>query len=238
MLNRGKFHGRWIIILIASLVVALPGLAVQSTGIGMPNTYLASSNASSCGSILFSDDFNDGNADGWTTSGAGSWFVENNYYVVDMGFGSGLMGKAVAGDAAWTDYIFELDLYAEMGVDKGFRFRYMDESNYYAMDIVGSDYNFVNLVKVENGVGGTLALISYESNSPEWHHAKVIVMGKRYTGFVGEDLVFDYTDTNSTITHGKIGLQGWTGAYAWDIVHFDNIVVRQPCMGFLPSVLR
>jgi hypothetical protein len=238
MLKQGTFLGSWALILIAILVVALPGLAATSSGSRQSYVSLASSNGSSCGSTLFNDDFSDGNADGWTTSGEGTWYVVNNYYVVDMGFGSEIMGESVAGDLAWKDYIFELDLYAEMGVDKGFRFRYVDENNYYAMDIVGSGYNFVNLVKVEAGVSDTLAYIPYESNAPEWHHAKVIVRGKRYTGFVGEDLVFDYTDDFSTITHGKIGLQGWTGAYAWDKVRFDNIVVQQLCQGFLPSVIR
>jgi hypothetical protein len=67
---------------------------------------------------LFEDDFEDGNANGWTTSGNGTWYVENGEYVVDMGNGSELMGRSTAGDINWTDFSLEVDIKGELGVDK------------------------------------------------------------------------------------------------------------------------
>jgi len=48
--------------------------------------------------IIFHDNFDDGNADGWTTVGLGTWYVENGEYIVDMGNGNDLEGQTHAGN--------------------------------------------------------------------------------------------------------------------------------------------
>src|SRR5262245_16598019 len=49
---------------------------------------------------LFSDNFDDGNAAGWTTSG-GSWLVVSGSYQQS---GTSADAKAQAGTTSWTDY--------------------------------------------------------------------------------------------------------------------------------------
>ena len=49
---------------------------------------------------LFSDNFDDGNAAGWTTSG-GSWLVVSGSYQQS---GTSSDAKAQAGTTSWTDY--------------------------------------------------------------------------------------------------------------------------------------
>ncbi len=107
-----------------------------------------SSVSNSCGAVLFSDDFNDGNADGWTTRLDGTWYVENFEYVVDMGTGSQLRGESLAGDTSWTDYTFEADVVIENGWGKDFLYHYIDENNYYHTSLI-ENVDFINLVKVD-----------------------------------------------------------------------------------------
>jgi hypothetical protein len=57
--------------------------------------------------------------------------VENGEYVVDMGEGQNLDSASVAGDSKWTDYIFEVDIKGERGVDKHIYARYIDADNQY-----------------------------------------------------------------------------------------------------------
>jgi|GEM_PF-2499326 len=59
------------------------------------------------GSLLASDDFNDGNANGWTISplgGADGWSVINGVYHYD---GSGHT-QSYSGDANWSDYVLDV----------------------------------------------------------------------------------------------------------------------------------
>jgi pectate lyase len=52
---------------------------------------------------LFSDDFTDGNADGWSKSG-GSWSVVSDGSNVYRQSSTGADAKAQAGTATWTNY--------------------------------------------------------------------------------------------------------------------------------------
>ncbi len=195
-----------------------------------------------CDATLFSDDFNDGNADGWTPQFDGTWYVDNNQYVVDISGGTDLRGISLAGNTSWTDYVFELDLKAEKGGSKIILFRYIDENYYYSVGIIGLelyDYYKVNLVKVENGVGTTVLDNDYPHDISAWHHVKTLVQGNHITAFVDGDLVIDYTDSGSPITYGKIGVQGYTGSIGEDNqVRFDNVIVRSLCSIYLPSIIH
>src|SRR5215471_6409970 len=52
---------------------------------------------------LFSDDFQDGNSAGWTTSG-GTWSVVTDGSLVFRQSGTGADALARAGSSSWTDY--------------------------------------------------------------------------------------------------------------------------------------
>ena len=167
--------------------------------------------------VLFSDDFNDGNADGWITDGLGTWYVENGEYVVDMGSGVNLKGEALAGDLNWTDYIYEVDVKADQGVDKGIIF-HCTETCSYGVDIVSAPYNVVHLGN--NGVN--LVTVAFPNSSGVWYHVKIELVGANIKVYVDDQLLIDYT---GVITHGRIGVAGWTGAVGLDIVRFDNLMI-------------
>lgn len=177
--------------------------------------------------ILFQDDFNDGNADGWEVSGVGSWSVVNNEYVVEMGTGVGLEGYSVAGDPAWADFIYEVDVRGEAGVDKVIVARYVDEENWYALNLRNVPFNDVTLSREEAGQHTILAAAFFENEIGEWYHLTWVFDNNRIRASVDGSLKIDYEDANSSLVNGRIGLLGWSGDWAVDRVAFDNIVVSE-----------
>ncbi len=183
-------------------------------------------------SLLFQDDFNDGNADGWTPYGLGTWSVINGEYVVDMGSGNSLLGYALAGDMDWTDYIFEADINSIQGENKAICFRCSDANSYF-VNIVGNPYNVLLL-----GRGVNLFVTFYYPNtSGYWYHVKVIIMSANMRVYVNDQMLINYTDTNADrIKQGGIGVNGWTGAGTVDNVRFDNVIVRAIMPMYLPLI--
>jgi hypothetical protein len=242
MLIQSAFYVRPITILIFIAVMEMGCCYAQSNRANPTDISLVNNNGSPCGYILFSDDFSDGNADGWTPYFDGTWSVNNYQYVVNIGGGVNLRGISLAANTAWMDYIFDVDLKAEEGASKIILFRYIDENNYYSVGIIGLelyDYYKVNLVKVENGVGTVVVNNDYPHDNSAWHHAKTIVKGNHIVAYVDGDLVIDYTDSGSSITHGQIGLQGFTGSIGENNkVRFDNVMIWQPCTLSLPVIIR
>src|SRR5215471_20257844 len=59
------------------------------------------------GATLFSDNFDDGNANGWTVA-AGSWTVvqDSGSFVYSLP-GTGVEGRTMNGSQSWTDYAVE-----------------------------------------------------------------------------------------------------------------------------------
>ena len=60
--------------------------------------------AAACGQVLFQDDFNDGNADGWTEYDC-CFGVSSGEYRIS----GGTDPRTVAGDYAWSDYAIDAD---------------------------------------------------------------------------------------------------------------------------------
>jgi hypothetical protein len=79
------------------------------------------------------DDFDDGNADGWTT-GEGSWSVSGSAYTNS---GSGRT-SSWAGETDWADISFSADVTPQSGTDVWMIFRVQDASNYYLFTLQGS----------------------------------------------------------------------------------------------------
>jgi hypothetical protein len=211
----------FIVSALLSLIVA------QRNGLILANhTSSATSVESATSTTLFFDDFNDGNADGWTTAGLGTWSVENSEYVVDMDSGYDRRGTSLAGDLSWTDYIFECDVQGNLGVDKHFYARYFDDNNFYSVNFRADPYGDVVLLKFEGGAQSVLSSTPYPSSNNVWYHVKMRLQGPRIIIYVNDTLLIDYTDAGSSLTHGKIGLVGWTGAWGSDVIRFDNVVVR------------
>jgi hypothetical protein len=180
--------------------------------------------------LLFADNFDDGNADGWTTSMSGTWTVDNYEYVVDMGAGQNLLGISTAGDTSWQDYVLKLDLRGEAGADKSFGFR-VNETGDYWINIVGDPGNHVLL-----GHNGDVLVNQYYPNgNVVWYHVVVSVLGPRSRVYINDNLIINHADETQA---GYIELVGWTGAFGSDIVRYDNVEVRAIKPIYLPYMTK
>ena len=188
--------------------------------------------------ILFEDNFNDGNADGWVEYGLGTWYVTNGEYHVDMGIGLNLGGQSLAGNNNWTNYIYELDVMSEDGGDQGILFRCVSVvPDCYYVNLQGSGLNHVLLGKPD--LPYVLASADFPIIMGAWYHVKIALIGSNIKVFVNNSLVINYTASAPyLVTHGGIGLSAYTGAYNSDKVRFDNIIVTVPYTWYFPMVIN
>jgi len=184
--------------------------------------------AKNAGVTAMSDNFNDGNDDGWTRF-EGTWAVEGGEY---SSGGSG-PAKSTIGDARWADYTVEADIkMIDSGGDGGLIFRVSNPSHgtergqnnydafqgYYAYLTSGG----VSLGKM-NYSWTPLAASAQTYATNTWYHMKVVVNGANMKVYVGDmaNPKIDYTDNSLTaFTHGKVGVRT-----ANKHTHFDNLSV-------------
>ena len=169
---------------------------------------------------LFSDDFQDGDAVGWTPV-AGNWWMLNdagNWRYIQTTTAS--YGISVNGLASWSDYILEADVkHVGTGTRSvGLVVRYQDASNYY-FAIYERNLNLWRLYKRVNGVNTLIK----QSGTTIWpadtfHRIQVNVKGDRFIVIDNGTTVIDWND--STFATGKIGLRTYQ-----NLGVFDNVLV-------------
>lgn len=175
-----------------------------------------------------SDNFNDGNDDGWTRF-EGTWAVENGEY----SGGSSGPAKSTIGDANWADYTVESDIkMIDSGGDGGILVRVSNPSHgtergqnnydafqgYYAY-LTTSGVNLGKMSYSWSSLKGSAQ--SYSTNT--WYHMKVVVSGTNIKVYVDDMAApkIDYTDNSlNPFTHGKVGVRT-----ANKHTHFDNFSV-------------
>ncbi len=184
---------------------------------------------------LFFDDFQDipppPSRPGWTTYGDASQ-SDRGYLPLEPGI------KMVAGDAQWTDYVFEgrVMLKSEQEGDAGLVFRVNDAGpghdqmrGYY----VGIDTHKLYLGKMNNNwqplAEFDLDKLDCKVQPDAWNLIRVAVDGPRIRVWLNrmhpsadpdEGLRIDFTDEKEPILYGAIGVRAHR-VPAW----FDNVVV-------------
>jgi hypothetical protein len=190
---------------------------------------------------LFSDDFNDGNADGWTPVGSGGdWAVED-----DADFGSTVYSQADTtwmttstydtywrsyGADSWTDYTFETKIKIVSGgfapiAGIFFRVQGTDlDSGYYMFRIDARSIYGPALIKSPN------TILEIDNTKPtvigQIYALKVIVEGSNIKCYIDDEKIFDVMD--STYTTGRVGV-GTFNAHT----HFDDVLVRAIRAGWI-----
>ena len=170
-------------------------------------------------SPLFFDDFQDGNALGWTEV-AGTWFMADVggswlYMQTDMAS----FGISVNGNAAWSDYILSADV-SHVGPGTrsvGLIVRYQDASNYY-FAIYERNLGLWRFYRRVNGGNTLLASTSKSWPASTYHRIRVNVKGNRFIVIDNDTTVIDITD--GSLATGKIGLRTYQ-----NIGIFDNVLV-------------
>ena len=178
---------------------------------------------------LFSDDFDDGNYEGWSPYPSTCWSATSGVLYND---GTIYFPRILADSTmSFTDYIFEADarlLSGTGGYALLFRVEHEDWEFYsfqYDKGLGGLLlYRFVGLppeYPYWPPIGYELAFVDFPVEYGEWHHLKVEVIEDHIKCYVDETMYFDVTDTEAPLT-GGIGLRTWHAS-----AEFDNVVVRK-----------
>ena len=211
-------------------IILLAAVILSGTTI-LPGSFSGIANAASPISDVFTDDFNDGNADGWTTYGSGdannrgTWAVNGSgQYTINGCTGA----KSVVLDTSFADLVYEADLVVGGLNDDGtgVLFRITDPTGNttdgYSGYFVGVRRNkTIQLGRVTGG--STWKELAVSTTGCTNGHLKVVAVGNNIKAYLNDVLYIDYTDSDgSQITSaGAIGLRTW-----WGTSQIDNISVR------------
>ena len=167
------------------------------------------------GAILFTDDFNDGNYDGWTVK-EGEWWVTEGELVCENG------GRIEAGSNSWTDYSVEASLKVYSGQDYAIDFKFRENENHYRMQTYDG-YQTLKLFKGRNDSFQLLASADLYGVTPgEWHTWRAVTAGENILLYLDKALIIHYVD-DDPIERGKVILRV---AGAGSGIHFDDVVVK------------
>ncbi|MEM2974451.1 MAG: DUF2341 domain-containing protein, partial [Candidatus Micrarchaeia archaeon] len=147
---------------------------------------------------LFYDDFDDGNADGWTPYSlyGGEWTVVNGEYK-----GSGVQVISLAGDTSWTDYVVKAKFKWISGEGHvGLIFRAQGPNNLYLWQMEDDELTFYSRI----GDWGNIVRIPFTQTQGEWYELKVEVEGNIAKCYVNNQL--KYTYYNLIYSSGSVGV--------------------------------
>jgi hypothetical protein len=168
---------------------------------------------------LVTDNFDDGDAAGWTTTG-GTWIVnlaDDGRVLRQSSFAAGALARR--GSLAWHDYTVTAEVLPENynGLPgwAGVVARASSTSNYYALVIKSNDT--AAITRTTNGVTQTLASVRITTDAGSWYTLSLTVDGTRLSGSVNGTTL---SATDGFLTGGPAGL-----TTTWTNASFDEVVV-------------
>ena len=168
---------------------------------------------------LRADDFEDGDAAGWTTTG-GTWIVnlDGSNHVLRQ---SSLAANALArtGSPSWQDYSVTAEVKPESfnGLPgfAGIVARASSTSNYYALVLQPNDT--AALTRMVGGRSQTLATLPVSVDTGRWYTLALTVDGQQLTGSIDGA---SFSATDGFLHGGPAGL-----VTTWTTASFDEVVI-------------
>ena len=194
--------------------------------------------------VLYSDNFNDGNADGWTvfddSPRVSNWQVISGQYfqlnfIADTNPGTYSQGSYsyLYAGLSLTNYRVTVTMTPlpdigghEKGNSIGIMFRYQDDDNYYRLSF-NSDYGFMRLEKKVGGQFTTLAKNARGYTDSQQLNVTVEVNGSLILVYLNGESLFSASD--SSLTSGTIAL------YSQDNSKFDDVLIES--VSTAPSII-
>ena len=168
---------------------------------------------------MFSDDFNDGNSTGWTTSG-GTWTVSADGTPVLRQSGTSSDARARAGATSWSNYTVSVrvKLTAVNGTNRfaAVLARAQSNTGYYYLALRTN--NTVELKKLVGGSSTTLASAAVTVTTGTWYTLSLKVSGSGLEGRVNGGSTV--TATDSQFATGQVGVATYNAA-----ANFDDVLV-------------
>ncbi|MEU8077031.1 pectate lyase [Catellatospora citrea] len=195
-------HRAWVATAVLAATVAFSAVAVSRAD----------------AATLFGDDFADGDASGWSTSG-GSWSVSGQAYRQS---GTGADAKAQAGSTAWIDYTIQArvqpTVFGNSTRAAGVVARARNMTSFYAFVLTGG--GTAQLRRVSGGGVTVLASAPTAVVTGTWYTLALRVSGSSLSGAVnGATLV---TATDGTFATGRVGLAATYASAVFDDVTVDG----------------
>jgi hypothetical protein len=174
---------------------------------------------------LLQEDFEDGVADGfvaecplWEVTGGGTYHVDN------MGYE--LYCWSFAGDTAWDNYTYSLDIKSMFSVNQLAAFRVQENGDCYVINVRSDPWNDAVISKWTGGSNLVLFSAPFDNVNEVWHHFEIAVLGPTMELFVDGQEVLTFTDTFNPLLNGKIGVLSYTGGVMQEQkLDIDNIMV-------------
>lgn len=201
--------------LAAVMTAVLAGVAVATVPLSAP-AYAA---------VVLSDDFEDGQSDGWSVVGTGNWAVApdgtDNVYKATYSSGGTTTLLSSAGDAAWANYSVEATVknYND-GNSFSLRGRYKDASNGYLLNI-HTQNDTVSLVRTVGGTSTTLDTVAMALEPNVSYRLKLTLDGDQISGAVDGTTVVSGVDY--ALTTGRIAV----GGYSKGSFSVDDVIVTE-----------
>jgi hypothetical protein len=202
-----------------------PTLTPTATPTGQPPT--PTPTLPGIGSLLWSDDFDDGDYAGWEVV-SGVWGVTDGCLVGHYPVCSGSY-TIMTGDPAWTNFQLTLDLKRISGWDGPDIMLRHSAGGSYTVQIHPSVPYGGSAMLLKSGTG-MVANVNWPFNAGVWYRIKIKLYGPRIevwlvesTSF--ESLLISYTDVSPVFISGRIGLSVGAGALCDSEVWFDNLQV-------------
>ena len=190
---------------------------------------MASSYGQSTPNLLWSDDFEDGDAQDWLfydeVVGPSNWFVDGGYLNQSSNIGEDLLGThAVAGLASWDNYTLSANVVSTDDDYLGVLFRYQNVGNYYRL-VISSQAGKIRLQKRVAGVLETMGQLSMM-----WplctYNISIDVQNDSITVYLNNQQFFALRD-NSFET-GRVGFTAINnnGSFFDDIKVYDRLDIQ------------
>jgi len=163
--------------------------------------------------ILFEDNFDDGNLNGWTIK-SGSWDVVDGQLRCIASHDA----KIVAGDGTWEDYSISADLASISGsVDMGILGRLLNESHTYQ----GQLWNEKARIKIWDEDWSDISAESFPATNGIWYNLRLEFRGTNVKMYINNMLAAIAED--AMYQNGRIGLRCASNSQAY----FDNVIVTR-----------
>ncbi|WP_433718884.1 family 16 glycoside hydrolase [Actinoplanes sp. CA-051413] len=201
--------------LVALLLVAAPALLRPEPA-----------GAVAAAPVLLSDDFEDGDANGWRTTG-GRWAVATDETGVLQQSATSTRALARAGEPAWADYSVSTrvkQLTGDAGSSTAVLARIQSDGSHYYLASRADDT--VELGRVSGGRSTPLASASYPSYPQVWRSLTLVVKGDRLVGVVNGAPLLTATDTR--LRRGRAGLATTSATASFDDVRVQSYAASTP----------
>ncbi|WP_430502629.1 right-handed parallel beta-helix repeat-containing protein [Micromonospora trifolii] len=209
-------HRRGLLLTIGAALAAV----ALALGMGATGAYA---------DTLFTDDFEDGNATGWTASG-GSWTVATDGSRVYRQSGTSSDARSLAGTASWTDYSVQATV-KPTAFNGSNRFvallaRAQSSTSYYYLALRSN--NTIELKRLSGGSSTTLDSAATTVTVGTAYTLRIDVAGSSLKGYVNGTLLTEATD--SQFASGRIGVATFNAS-----ANFDNVQVTSATPGPDPT---